>query len=186
VPSRSLRSTGPGDPPLGARDALLHGALADEERLGDLRHRQPRHDAQRERDLLRAGQVRMAAGEQQPQDVVAVVRVVQPVDERALGIVEIGQRRLVLGQRLGPLLAPDGVERHVAPDHDEPGRRIARRAVLRPRLERLEGGFLERFLGPVEIAEIAQEGRHGLGPRPCDRRVEPGEIGHRLALQSMK
>ena len=65
--SRSERSTAPGvsngtlacrDAALGAGDALLHGGLADEEGARDLLHRQPRDDAQRERDLLRGRQVR--------------------------------------------------------------------------------------------------------------------------------
>ena len=41
----------------------------------------------------------MAADEQQPQDVVAVVRAVEPFGKLFLGVIEIGDR-LVVGQRL--------------------------------------------------------------------------------------
>ena len=58
-------------------------ALADQEGARDLLDREPRHDAQRQRDLLRRRQVRMAADEQQPQDVVAIMRAVEPLGELA-------------------------------------------------------------------------------------------------------
>ena len=41
-------------------------------------------------DLLRRRQVRMAADEQQPQDVVAVVGPVQPVGQGVLGVLQVG------------------------------------------------------------------------------------------------
>src|SRR4051812_11568097 len=58
-------------------------------------------DAQRQRDLLRRRQVGMAADEQKPQDVVAVVRAVEPLGDFGLGVVEVGDG-LLLGQRLLP------------------------------------------------------------------------------------
>ena len=96
---RLERHVGVGDARLGARDALLHRGFRDQEGARDLLDRQARDDAQRQRDLLRRRQVRMAADEQQPQDVVAVVRAVEPLGELLLGVVEIGDR-VVLGQRL--------------------------------------------------------------------------------------
>ena len=139
--------------------------------------RQARDDAQRERDLLRRRQIGMAADEQQPQDIVAVMRAVEPFGELLLGVVEIGDR-LVLGQRLLLAAAADLVDRDIAPDHDQPGRGIARRAVLRPALQRPQAGVLEGLLGGVEIAEIAQQRADRLGTRRGQRGIDPGGVGH--------
>ena len=118
---RSLRSTAPGvsngtfaaaDARLGPRDALLHGRLGDQERAGDLRDGKPGDDAQRERDLLRGRQLGMAADEQQPQDVVAVVGLVDPLDQRRLGIREVGDQLLGRQRPLAGLLA-HAVDRRV-------------------------------------------------------------------------
>jgi hypothetical protein len=119
----------------------------------------------------------MAADEQQPQDVVAIMRTVEPLGELLLGVVEVGDR-LVLGQRRLLAAAPDIVDRDIAPDHDQPARGIARRPVLRPALQRAQAGVLERFLGGVEITEIAQQRADRLGTRRRQRRIDPGGIGH--------
>ena len=76
------------------------------------------------------------------------------------------------------LLPAHVVERDVAPDQDEPGGGIARRAVLRPGLERAQAGLLERLLGAVEVAEIAQQRADRLGTRGGQRRIDPGDVGH--------
>src|SRR5690606_3738951 len=70
------------------------------------------------------------------------------------------------------------VEPCIAADEDQPGDGIARRTVLRPVFQRPQAGFLEGFLGAVEIAEIAQQGCDRLGPRAAERRVDPGEVRH--------
>jgi hypothetical protein len=119
----------------------------------------------------------MAADEQQPQDVVAVMRTVEPLGKPLLGIVEIGDIS-VLGQRLLPAGAPDVVDRHIAADHDQPRRGIARRAVLRPVFQRTQAGVLESLLGGVEIAEIAQQRADRLGARRGQRGIDPGGVGH--------
>ncbi len=49
---------------------------------------------------------------------------------------------------------------------------------VRPRLERPEASLLKRFLGRIEIAEVAQQRRHRLGAGPRQRLVDPAEIGH--------
>jgi hypothetical protein len=49
-------------------------------------HGQSGDDAQRQRDLPRRRQIGMAADEQQPQNIVAVMRAVEPLGERVLGI----------------------------------------------------------------------------------------------------
>ena len=123
----------------------------------------------------------MAADEQQPQDVVAIVRAVEPLGELLLGVVEVGDR-VVLGQRLLLLAPPDIVDRDVAADHDQPRRGIARRAVLRPALQRAQAGVLKGFLGGVEIAEIAQQRADRLGTRRGQCAIDPGGIGHGLTL----
>ncbi len=123
----------------------------------------------------------MAADEQQPQDVVAVVRAVETLGQLFLGVIEIGDR-LVLGQRLLLLASSDVVDRDIAPDHDQPRRRIARRAVLRPALQRTEAGVLKRLLGGVEIAEIAQQRADRLGASRSQRGIDPGGVGHGCTL----
>jgi hypothetical protein len=70
------------------RDALLHRRLGDEERPCDLFHGEPGDDAQGERDLLRRRQLGMAAHKQEPQDVVAVVGL---IDALGLGALHIRQ-----------------------------------------------------------------------------------------------
>ncbi len=160
---------------------MLHRGLADQERARDLFYRQAGHHAQRQRDLLRRRQIGMAADEQQPQNVVAVVRAVEPFGQRVFGVVEIGDR-LVVGQRLLLAIAPDIVDRDIAPDHDQPAGGIARRAVLRPAFQRAQTGVLEGFLGGVEIAEIAQERADRLGTGRSQRRIDPGGVGHVAVL----
>ncbi len=105
------------------------------------------------------------------------MRAVEPLGQCILGVVEIGDR-LVLGQRLLPAAAPHLVDRDIAPDHDQPRRGIARRAVLRPAFQRAQAGVLERFLGGVEIAEIAQQRADRLGTRRGQRGIDPGGVGH--------
>ena len=165
------------DARLGAGDALLHRRLADQEGARDLLDREAADDAQRQRDLLRRRQLGMAAHEQQPQDVVAVLLAVEPVGELAFGVAQVGDRRLV-GQRHLLGAPAHVVHRRVAADEDQPRRGIARRAVLRPGLQRTQAGLLERLLGRIEIAEVAQQRPHCLGARGGQDRVDPAEVVH--------
>jgi len=128
--------------------------LGYQESAGDLRDRETRDDAQRKRDLLRRRQIRMAAHEQEPQDVVAVVGFVNTVRESLLGIREVGDQFLLRQRPLARLLAY-AVDGRVLADHDEPGGGVARRAVLGPGLQRAQACLLERFLSRIEVAEIA-------------------------------
>jgi hypothetical protein len=116
----------------------------------------------------------MAADEQQPQHVVAIVRAVQPLDQGGLGVLQVGDQLLRRQRRRLALLAHP-VEGGVAADQDQPGGRIARRPVLGPGLQGPQAGVLERLLGGVQVAEIAQQGRHRLGPGGGQGRVDPGE-----------
>src|SRR5205814_4023268 len=72
----------------------------------------------------------------------------------------------------------DGVESGVAPDEDQPGRRIAGRAVAGPVLERAQAGLLERLLGGVQVAEVTQEGPQGPGPGRSQRQIDPAQLAH--------
>ncbi len=109
------------------------------------------------------------------------MRAVEPFGQRILGVVEIGNR-LILGQRLLLAASPDIVDRDIASDHDQPCRRIARRAVLRPAFQRAQGRVLKRLLGGVEIAEIAQQRADRLGTRRGQRGIDPGGVGHVATL----
>ncbi|HJX46738.1 MAG TPA: hypothetical protein VJ375_02745, partial [Gaiellaceae bacterium] len=61
-------------PLLGPADALRHGRLGHEEGVCDLRSRQAAHRAQRERELRRNGQRRVAAQEEEREHVVVAGR----------------------------------------------------------------------------------------------------------------
>ena len=94
---RLVWHAGRGDAALGARDALLHRGLGGEEGAGDLLDREAGDDAQRQRDLLVGRKLGMAADEQQPQHVVAIMLVVEALGHRCLDVAEIGDH--VLGRQ---------------------------------------------------------------------------------------
>ena len=168
---------GPGDPGLGAGNPLFHRRLTDQKRAGDLLHREAGNDPEGQGDLVAGLQVGVATDKQQPQDVIAIVAAVEPFDDLFLHVLQIRQR--LLRRQVGqprPLAHP--VQGGVATDHDQPGGRIARRAILRPVGKSAQTGVLKRLLGDVEIAEIAQQSAYRLGPRGGDRRLDPGRIGH--------
>src|SRR5262249_51527755 len=75
-------------------------------------------------------------------------------------------------------LAASPIQPDVASHENEPGRRIARRAVLRPRLQGAQTRILKGFFRRVEIAEVAQQRGDRLRTRGRDRRVNPGYVGH--------
>lgn len=118
----------------------------------------------------------MAADEQEPQHVVAIMRIVQPLGDVGLGIAEIGEHG-VLGQRRALATPAHVVERDIASDENEPRGGIARRPIDRPVLQRAQARLLERLLGPVEIAEIAQQRPDRLRPRRSQQRIDPGDVG---------
>ena len=93
------------------------------------------------------------------------MRAVEPLRQRALGVAEIGDGLVVLGQRLLPARLSHLVDRNVAAHHDEPRRRVARRPVLRPGLQRAQTGVLEGLLRSIEVAEVAQQRADRLGAR---------------------
>ncbi len=119
----------------------------------------------------------MAADEQQAKDIVAVVGPVEPLGHRSLDVVEVGELVLVRQGGVAGGLA-DLVDGDVAADEDQPSGRIARRPLLGPGLQGPEASLLIGLLGGVQVAEVAQQRPHRLGPRRGERRVDPGQIGH--------
>src|SRR5690349_17891125 len=89
---RTERNIRVGDSVFRPRDSLLHRALADDECARDLRDRESRDDTKRERDLLRGWKLRMAADEEQPENVVPVMRTVEALGDLFLGVFEIRNR----------------------------------------------------------------------------------------------
>jgi len=82
------RQIGPGHARFCPRDPLLHGAFAHQKCACDLLDVEPGNDAQRERDLLSRRQLGMTADEQQPQQIVAVIGAVEPIDQLRFDIVD--------------------------------------------------------------------------------------------------
>src|SRR4051794_13857612 len=122
----------------------------------------------------------MAAGEDQPQPVVANAAVV---------VVVVGPVVWVLGQRrhrdllhLGALgrAAAQPVDRAVARRRREPRAGTARNAIARPALQRQCEGVLRTFLCEVPVAGHPDQGRENAPPfvaeRVGDRRLDAG--GH--------
>lgn len=171
------RDAGGCDAGLGAGDALLHRRFADEKGTGDLPDGEPRYDAQCKRDLLGCRKRRVAADEEQPQDVVAVMRPVEAIGEFTLPVVEIGEQFLRRQCRLARL-PPHLVDAAVAADEDEPGGGIARRTGTGPVFQRPDTGLLERLLRQIEIAKVTQQRTHCLRPRGNKSKIDPACVGH--------
>src|SRR5260370_17517009 len=80
----------PGHSALRAGNPLLHRTLADEKRSRDLLDRQAAYDSERQRDLLRCGQLRIAADKEKAQDVVAIGGSVELLSEGFLRVLQVG------------------------------------------------------------------------------------------------
>ena len=135
---------------LGPHQPLGHRGLLDQEGLRDLGRREPAERPQRERDLRVERERRMAAREDELEALVGKGSVVH-------GFVGGGGRVEQAGLRVEHALAPDAVERTVAPDRDQPGSGTRRDAVARPPLGGAREGILRCFLGEVEVAEEADQ-----------------------------
>src|SRR5690606_16970751 len=81
--------------------------------------------------------------------------------------------------------APYRVECGIAPDEDQPRRRVTWWAFLGPCLECTQARFLVGFLRPVEIAEIAQQRADCLGPRADKCFLDPGNVAHDAPVISL-
>jgi len=178
--SRSLRSTAPGvsngtlasaTRALARGDALLHRGFRDQEGARDLLHGEARDDAQRERDLLGRRQFGMAADEQEAQDIVAIMRAVEPLGNRVLGVAEIGDCLIILGQRLllaGALMSSIATLRPTMISHAAGSRGGPFAASSSARA----GSHSGRLLGGVEIAEITEQRADRLGTRRRQRGID--------------
>lgn len=97
----------------------------------------------------------MAAGEEQPQLVVA--------HHRIGGVLADGQHHLIEQARIGllgraPGLAPQHVERPVARNGGEPGGRVVRRAVTGPPLQCFHHRVLHGVFSEGDVAGEPHEG----------------------------
>ena len=179
----AVRDPGDGDLLLGARDPGGHGGLADEEGAGHLGGGQPAHQPQRQGDLRRAVQRRVAAGDHQPQPVVGVaVRAV---------VARVGGHRLRHQQRQVAALdagVAQHVERASPGDGGEPGAGAGRHAAVAPLGQGRGEGLLHALLGDVDVAGDAHRRGEHEGPlatvRVGDRGGDGCGVGHALSRTS--
>ncbi len=142
---------------LGAHQALGHGRLGDEERARDLRRREPAERSQSECDLRVDGERGVTAREDELEALVAEWRRVHRLLGGLLGFEQSRLRR----QRL---VASDAVDRAVPCRRDEPGPGMVGLAVAGPSLRGDRERVLRGFLGELEVAEEADQGREDLAP----------------------
>jgi hypothetical protein len=155
-----------GESPLGADDPLRDGRRRDQKRSRDLLRCQTAQEPQRERDPRLGRENRMAADEDESQEVV-VDRLPdrQIRSRRLLSRLELAGQLLVLAlEAHGPT---DEVDRPVPRGGHEPGARVVRDARLRPLLERGDERVLRELLREADIAHDSRE----TGDQP--RRLDP-------------
>jgi len=105
----------------------------------------------------------MAADEQQPEHIVAIMRAVQPLGQHAFRIAQVGNL-LVGGSSVVRLCFAHAVQRGIA------SHRISQAVGSRggpfsgQPFQSAQAGILEGLFRPVHIAEIAQQRAHRLGP----------------------
>ncbi len=135
-------------------ETLRHRRLWHQKRTRDLGGPQTSEQPQRQRDLRAGRQSRVAAGEDQPQPVVAhgtdlglVVRGAR-VEQRGLDVAVVARR-----------LAPEAVDRAVAGRGHDPAARIRRDAGRGPAPRGDDECVLDRLFGDVDVAEEANQGR---------------------------
>jgi hypothetical protein len=145
------------DLPLCADEALRHRLVRDEEGARDLLGGEAAQSPQGERDLGVERQGRMAAGEDELEPLVGDRRLVHLVLRRLRRVEEARLR----GERP---LAADAVDRPMSCRRHEPGARARGNAVAGPALGRDRERLLGGFLGEVEVAEEADQGREDASP----------------------
>ena len=170
---------------LGPDETLGHGRLRDQERVRDLRGGQAAEQPEGQRDLGGRAERGMAAGEQQPEPVVA--------HGPLLG--GFGARCFLAGLEQGGLGVPAGPRRFAAQPvdglipggGDDPAGRAGRQAAGRPARRGAGEGVLDRVLGDVDVAEHADQDRDRppvlLTEHPLDIRTGPGRGHDRLSLR---
>ncbi len=136
------------DAALGPADPLGDRGFRHEERSGDLRCRQAPDRSQRERDLGRGTERRVAAQQQELQGVVSDLLLVHP----CLGD---GEGPLVASPARG--LAPPVVDQPALGDRDQPGPWLAWSAAACPGRRGLDQGLLDGVLRVGEVAAVASQ-----------------------------
>ena len=137
-------------------DPLRHGGLGNQEGIGDLRRRQPPDRPQREGQLRRRRQGRMAAQEEQREGIVPVGRL-----PRASHLEGGGGLLTVVASAL----APPSIDQPPVRHGREPRARALGDAVLTPLLGRGQQRLLHGILARVELSVPPHE-------RPEDLRRE--------------
>ena len=165
VGRHAKRDPGRLDLAFGADQALGHGRLADQERLGDLGRGQAAERPQGERDLGVERECRVTAGEYELEALVLKSVFFQGVLHR-LRYVELAR---LLGEGA---VAPDPVDRAVTRGGHEPCRRVIRGAVARPALRGDRKRLLRGFLGELEVAEEADQCGKDLAPLVAEGLLE--------------
>ena len=154
------RRAGRSDRRLRPADPLGHRRLGHEPRLRDLGGCEATDRPQRQRELRRGRERRMAAEEEQGQRVVLLRHeVVGPGRVEGVGREQRGRSRLapLTGEVRAELIG------HASGRHgDEPASRVVRDALVGPLGRAGEEGFLDRVLGPVELAVPADDGAEDL------------------------
>ena len=150
---------GPGDLLLGPGDPRRHGRLTDQEGPGHLGGAQAAHQAERQGHLRGQRQRRVAAGEDEPQPVVADL--VGLVLARPRGRASVDEQRPRPAQRGLPAEKVEGV---AAGDGGQPGSRPGRHPGAGPDRQGLGVGVLHALLGQVEIGGHPRRRRDHEGP----------------------
>ena len=131
---------GLGDLGLRPADPLADGGLGNQEHAGDVDRGQPADGSQGQRDLRLGREGRVAAGEQQPQAVIATVSFV------IIGCSAIGQQSecfLFLRRPTG--FTAQAIERLVTRDGGQPGSGPVRDSVAPPRISGDHDGIRVAF-----------------------------------------
>ena len=97
------------------------------------------------------------------------------------GAIDVALFVLIIGGFLGVTMKTGAINAGIACNHDQPSGRIARGAVRWPGLECAQARLLISLLSRIEVAEIADECRHGLRPGRCHDRADPARVGHDAA-----
>ena len=163
---------------LGAADALRHGGLRHEERVGDLGGREAAHSPQGQRELRGRRENRVAAQEQQRQRIVMLGRPVLVGARRAGPVGGVQTRDRLFAPAPRPLAA-HLVDQPAPRDADQPGVRVLRDTLGGPAGRGRQESLLDRVLACVEAVvlpgkgaehprrELAQQALDfGLGPHP--------------------
>ena len=146
--------------------------FADQVGAGDLGRAEATERLQRQRHARGHRERRVTAGEDQAQAIVG--------DRALLGLraVLLGVESCQLGQARravrGRALAPQPVDRLAARGDRDPGTGVGRHAVAWPRRDRGRKGILDRVLGELEVADVADQCGEDRGAFLTERALDGG------------